>query len=505
MADNIKLNVVGGGLAGMVAAYELVQRGFDVDLYESTSRLGGKAGSDYNICLFDKHGKLDPKLSLPDGVASDHGYHVFPKWYTNMRQLWEQIGVGSEDVYEGLLYLDQPPATDGVRQPVAKEEDASPQQLMAICDLFLQPDKAVDNLTLQAFLHSRDYFQPDNPISLNSFILNALTIGDADISSRACRNVFRQWIPVFPEKNWDALRGSLQRVLIDRLEAAIHKEAENAGTSCTIHYGHSMIDLELDDDGFAVVTIEGDGNPVTRQLAKDPIILAIPQEILRSFNSQQLFTSLPQLSKLHYLRSNPFTALDVFFTRKLDGMPEEHFTLQDSYWGLTGFEISQHWPELADYPGSVIQLVAANSRSLTGLDAEGFISVIVDELKRYYPEIPDDVAFFVPHTNMDVPLFVNDVNTWDARPEPLTASPNLFLAGDFTQNDTDVTSMEGAVRTGRNAAEHIRIQYASETPEVPIQPTTPIPPQMQQLIQLAEFDPVGARLALFGAFAAMRA
>jgi uncharacterized protein with NAD-binding domain and iron-sulfur cluster len=68
--------VVGGGLAGMVIARELALRRRRVILLECSKRLGGKAGSDI------KHGRL-----------VEHGYHVFPQWYPNVRAIVDRIGV----------------------------------------------------------------------------------------------------------------------------------------------------------------------------------------------------------------------------------------------------------------------------------------------------------------------------------------------------------------------------------------------------------------------------
>ncbi|HKI53228.1 MAG TPA: FAD-dependent oxidoreductase, partial [Anaerolineales bacterium] len=75
MADHSVI-VVGGGLAGMVVARELALRGWQVTLIERSKRLGGKAGSDV------KNGRL-----------VEHGYHVFPKWYPNVRAILERINV----------------------------------------------------------------------------------------------------------------------------------------------------------------------------------------------------------------------------------------------------------------------------------------------------------------------------------------------------------------------------------------------------------------------------
>jgi uncharacterized protein with NAD-binding domain and iron-sulfur cluster len=68
--------VVGGGLAGMVVARELALRRWRVTILERSNRLGGKAGSD-----------------LKNGRLVEHGYHVFPQWYSNVRPIIERIGV----------------------------------------------------------------------------------------------------------------------------------------------------------------------------------------------------------------------------------------------------------------------------------------------------------------------------------------------------------------------------------------------------------------------------
>src|SRR5262245_32569762 len=68
--------VIGGGLAGIVIARELALRRWRVILLEKSKRLGGKAGAE-----------------VKDGRPVEHGYHVFPKWYPNVRAILDRIGV----------------------------------------------------------------------------------------------------------------------------------------------------------------------------------------------------------------------------------------------------------------------------------------------------------------------------------------------------------------------------------------------------------------------------
>lgn len=488
------VTVLGGGLAGMVAALELVKLGLSVTLYEASDRLGGKAGSDQNPPLYNAAFEHDPQLSLPDGVESDHGYHVFPAWYTNMRRLWQEIGLDPEhDVYPGQIYYDLPPAVQGVRQPHTPKAPPTLHQLAAICELILQTDEEVDDLTLQAFLRSRSYAPASAPISLNNFILNALTIGDRDVAARVIRNVFRQWLPVFAQPNWDALRGSLAEKLIDPLERRIREAAAAAGVRFELHLEHRVTALQpLPQHGLRV-TIETCNGRVIRDDA-ERVVLALPPEVLRSLETSELFRAGVGLSDLFYLRSNPFSAVDVFCTERLPELPVEHFTLIGSPHGITAFDISRQWPRLEALGRTVLQFVAADSRGFSGLDEREFLEVMSREIFAHLPDLAGRVAFYVPHRNIDVPLFVNDVGTWPHRPEPASAWPGVYFAGDYVRHDTDVTSMEGAVRSGLLAAEALRAACLPRSPAVTISDPVRLPEAIEALIELWPTDPMAARL-----------
>jgi predicted NAD/FAD-dependent oxidoreductase len=487
----------------MTTAYGLLKRGFPVVLYEASARLGGKAGSESRPPLLGPDCKPNPALSLPNGLASDHGYHVFPQWYVNIRHLWPDIGIKKDDVFEGARYVDLQPALGGIRLPFAPDAQPTLSQLLAICDLVLQEDERVDDLTLQAFLHSRDYYRTDKPLSLNDFILNALTIGDADISSRAVRDVFRQWLPVFNQPNWAGLRGSLQSVFIDRLEWRIRDIARLERLQCSIRKNTRVVALQVKSKKSVTFTVEHVDTGEVESIDNEITVLALPQDVLRKLDNPGVYEFLPEISRLHYLRSNPFSALDIHFARKLSGMPSDHFTLKGSAFGITGFDISQHWPGLE--PNTVLQFVASNSVGFQGLDDSALTRAYSCEIARYFPEVKSDVAMYVPHRNFGAPLFVNDVGTWKRRPQTVSSVEGLYFAGDYTQQVTDVTSMEGAVRSGLMAADAIRDRYAHDTPPLDILPPPPLPPALLAFIELAKTDPVLARLQCLAWFLAQLA
>ena len=76
-----KVAVVGGGLAGLAAAYSLAERGFKVDVYEAAGHLGGKCGA------------WPHTLKNGDEVWVEHGFHAVFRQYYNCRELFERTGV----------------------------------------------------------------------------------------------------------------------------------------------------------------------------------------------------------------------------------------------------------------------------------------------------------------------------------------------------------------------------------------------------------------------------
>lgn len=92
-----KVIVIGGGVAGMSAAHELVERGFQVEVYEKQPRyVGGKARS------------VDVPLSATDGripLPGEHGFRFFPGFYKHITDTMKRIPFkGNENgVFDNLV------------------------------------------------------------------------------------------------------------------------------------------------------------------------------------------------------------------------------------------------------------------------------------------------------------------------------------------------------------------------------------------------------------------
>ena len=82
MKNKKKVVILGGGIAGMSAAHELAERGFDVVIYEARDISGGKARS---IPVPDT--KIAGKKDLP----GEHGFRFFPGFYKHINDTMKRI------------------------------------------------------------------------------------------------------------------------------------------------------------------------------------------------------------------------------------------------------------------------------------------------------------------------------------------------------------------------------------------------------------------------------
>lgn len=91
-----KVVILGGGVAGMSAAHELIERGFDVALYEYKTIPGGKARS-----MPVPGSGTDGRFDLP----GEHGFRFFPGFYRHITDTMKRIPYGPNEngVFDNLV------------------------------------------------------------------------------------------------------------------------------------------------------------------------------------------------------------------------------------------------------------------------------------------------------------------------------------------------------------------------------------------------------------------
>jgi uncharacterized protein with NAD-binding domain and iron-sulfur cluster len=231
------------------------------------------------------------------------------------------------------------------------------------------------------------------------------------------------------------------------------------------------------ESAFAV-----DGRGRRRRIDADWFVCAMPAERARRLWSPAVRRADPALEQMDELFVDWMVGIQYFLSERLD-ITHGHITFADSPWALTALTQAQFWRE-RDFPGDYGdgEAVDCLSVDVSDWDTPGLLynkpakrctkreiarevwaQIAAHLTDRGEFELPPGIRhswFLDPGVTWDAkrrrnrnatPLLVNTVGSWEKRPAAATAIPNLFLAGDYVQNDIDLATMEGANESARDA------------------------------------------------------
>ena len=209
----------------------------------------------------------------------------------------------------------------------------------------------------------------------------------------------------------------------------------------------------------------------------DWFVSAMPAEQARKHWSREVLQLDPSLEQMDDLFTDWMVGIQFYLNRPVD-ITHGHMTFIDAPWALTALTQGQFWEDRTfreDYGDGTA--VDALSVDISNWDAPGIIygkpakrctpqqiaREVLAQIRRHRTageHLKGDVVhswFLDPGIKWDpatgrntnaTPLLVNTVGTWEKRPKPATAIPNLFVAGDFVQTDVDLATHGGRQRVG---------------------------------------------------------
>ena len=507
--------LLGGGVAGMSAAHELIERGFEVVVLERRDIAGGKARS---VPVVDDGAGISGHQLADTGVASiqhhlpgEHGFRFFPGFYKHVIDTMRRIpSFDGRKVADHLVpttrvaftQYQRPtfvlpalfPRTPADAATVLRDillafgpiTDLTPDDLAFFGARFWQILTSCNQRRLAEyegtswweFVGAEQRSAPYQKFLAAGITRSLVAAKARTASTRTIGDVFVQLVltilnPVAGPTD-RVLDGPTNLIWIDPWRTYL----ESSGVQ---YVSEAEVEAILCDEGrITGVAVRQQGKRVV--VRGDHYMAALPIERMAPLLSADILAADPALANLRALAANVewMNGVQFYLTRDLP-TAHGHVIHIDTEWALTSISQLQFWrgmtPEL--FGGSDVRGVlsvdvsdwsapGSNGRPAAQCSREEVVRETWKQLKqsinvgRELVRDEDLHSWFLdPDIDIDPthpgflqnaePLLVNLIDTWALRPEVTTAIPNLFLASDYVRTHTDLATMEGANEAARRA------------------------------------------------------
>ena len=489
--------VLGGGVAGMTAAHELMERGFEVTVFEAKDEPGGKARS----MLVPESG-TGGRADLP----GEHGFRFFPGFYKHLPDTMRRIPYrGQPDGTLGNLVHPSeieiarkglPPITVLSRPAQNCKELRDFITNVLGSHLGVGMDEALFFAgKIEAFLTSCDdrRLYEFEQISWWDYI-------EASKKSQAYQKFFAQGITrclvAAQAKLMSARTGIMifTQLLFNIMGVGGGADRVLNGPTSEVwiapwleHLRKNGVDYRL---GCRVQRVEAAQGKVTgawvlengrsRLIEADHFVMCLPLELVGGVVSDELVRADPQLGRIGQLATEYMAGAQLYLRRDVR-IARGHCILIDSPWAVTVFSQPQFWGgvdlsgrgngevrgllsiDISDWksPGVVFGKPAREcsrdelfeeiwAQLTMHLEKQPGVELTRDDLIGWF--LDPGITFPSEHeARSDDPLHINTPGSWWNRPEAVRPVRNLFLAGDYVRTYTDLASMEAANEAARRA------------------------------------------------------
>lgn len=519
-----KVIVIGGGIAGMSAAHELIERGYAVEVYERNHQYaGGKARS------IDYFGRGITQYAKP--LPGEHGFRFFPGFYRHIIDTMKRIPYSDNNktVFDNLVPTDRimiarygntpmiTPAhfprskadwevifTDmhGMHSGLTKEEITcfSKKVWQLSTSSAIRRNNDYEGLGWWQYLEADRFPGKDGqPSPYQSLLVQGLTrtlvaARAESASTKTGGNIFLQLVygMANPLENTDrVLDGPTnERWLTNWKNYLIQR-----GVKYVLHAEATSLQYEQGKIQSATIQVGG-AHPITVQ--GDYFILATPVEQAAKLISPDIIKADNTLANINTLSKSVswMNGIQYFLNTDLP-INKGHVIYSDTEWAITSISQIQFWK---DY--TIEEHGDGRVKGILSVDISDWFSPgrynkkcadecpaqevadevwkqIKDSLNTEKELLRDDMLVDwyldrdIKHnpsicdstanlsTNRE-PLLVNSVNSWELRPEAYCGIPNLFLAADYVPTFTDLATMEGANEAARRAVNNL-LEKAGDT------------------------------------------
>ncbi len=512
----MRVIVLGGGVAGLSAAHELIERGFEVTVYETRERPGGKARS-MPVPGSGTGGRGD--------LPGEHGFRFFPGFYRHLPETMSRIPyAGQRDGVLGNL-------VQAGRVQVARSggsEIVAPAHFPRSLDELHQAFRALFTFATGAGVPPDEQLHFANRLLLFLSSCEERRFAEYEHQSWWSFSGAEQCSPAYGKFLADGLTRTLvaakAREISARTGGAIllqllfdlsrpGAQADRVlcgptndvwidpwldhlrGLGVDYRTGHQVQALRCDGRRITGVGVTNAAGPL--EDSADHYVAALPVEVMRLLAGAELEAAEPRLAGLHRLRTRWMNGVLFYLDRDVP-LVHGHTIYIDTPWALTSISQAQFWPGV-DLPalgdGRVEGILSIDvsdweregirfgkqamfcSKEEVRQEVWAQLEAALEDAGLDVLENANVVTWFLdpsivyPNptqaTNLE-PLLINTAGSWDDRPEAVTAIENLFLASDYVRTHTDLATMEGANEAARRAVNGILDAGGSNEPRCPV-------------------------------------
>jgi uncharacterized protein with NAD-binding domain and iron-sulfur cluster len=496
--------IFGAGVAGLSAAHELAERGFDVTVYER-DHLGGKAWS-----LGVPGSASGGRSALP----GEHGFRFFPGFYKNLGDTMRRIPTPEGTVYDRLVrastdrtsFTGRPDLTVPLSlPPQGVTPDAFVQSVAAgLVEAFKLPPQQGLYFASKLFVYLtscqerrlgqwdyeswKDFIREDHmsteyrAVVSRSLVRNLAATKSDEASTHAIGLVGEASVMSLMGRGNDqnatfdrVLDGPTSEVWLDSWIGLLER------TGVTFRVGSTLESLGMQGGRINHAMVRDERG--VRAMTADWFIAAIPLERIAPLLTPDMVSADPRLEGIKKLKTDWMSGLQ-FYLREPLPLTNGHVNYVNSPFALTSISQAQFWKrDLSSYGDGTIKesfstiisdwvtpgiVYGKPARDLTPrqIAREVFAQIQAHLNKQGRAVLSDDMlhSWFLdpairplggpgtPGVTNDTPLFIQDPGEWAKRPNSVTAIPNFFLAGDWVRTNINVTTMDGANQGGRQAA-----------------------------------------------------
>jgi len=447
----VKVAIFGAGVAGLSAAIELVDRGYDVEIYEKRKVLGGKVS-----VWKDK-----------DGDSVESGLHIVFGGYEQLQNYLDRVGAGNNYIWKdhSLIYAEP----DGKQSFFKKANLPSPWAEVIgglQADFLTMWDKiSLIKGLFPALAGNEEYFRSQDHMTYSEWhrlrgasehslqklwraIALAMNFIEPNvISARPMITIFKYFGTDYHATKFAFFRQNPGDSMIEPMRQYIQAKGGR------IFIDAKLSRFELDENSTIKKAILTDGHEVTA----DAYISAMPVHNLKKILPKEwlhhdYFTNIFQFT------GSPVANCQLWFDKKITDTDNLMFSQGTIF--ATFADVSLTCPE--DFQegmgsaagGSVMSLVLAPAHQLMDMPNEAIIDLVMKDIHDRFPKSRH--AKLLKSTLVKIPesvyKAVPDVDKF--RPDQVSPIDNFYLAGDYTYQRY-LASMEGAALSGKQVAEKL--------------------------------------------------